>query len=802
MLRSLRYAVRSLWFNKGFAFVAIACLSLGVGLNTTIFSVVDGVVIQSLPYFDADRITTIDARNEKADIDEGGISYLDYVDIKAAQASLSVTAALSTRSMTISDGAGEPERVLGSMVTWDLFPLLGKQPILGRPFAENDDKPGAERVVMLSYSVWMNRYQGDRSVIGRRVIINTLPTEIIGVMPDEFEFPENQKLWTTLAQSQVGSTRQNRSIQVFGRLKPGVAEEQAQKDLSAVAGRLAQTYPSTNENWDFDVRSLKANFIPSDVRQIIFLMMGGVTLVLLIACSNVANLQLARASVRQREISIRAALGAGRWQIVRQLLTESAVLGLLSVPLALAIAYVGDQLLYGLVPAGQMPYYIHWRIDWRSASYGTAVAVGTAVVFGLLPALQATRGSLQSSMKDGARGATGARTWTRNILVAAEVALSVVALVGALLFVRTFQNLDSFNLGFDPKPLMTMRFYMPGDVYAVEDAKLRRVKDIVERVEALPNVVAAYSSNFVPMGGGGGGGDIVIEGRPVEEGRRSNIQVTGVTPHFFKTLGVAVRGADLPDAQGWTKNPVAVINQTMADRFWADRNPIGARFRVENGDATDWLTVTGVIADILHDDVDPENRGYPTAYISYAYQQALNTGLVIRTAAGDPAAITGAVREAIRGSDPNLAIFNINTMETVRVRSFWHFALFGWVFATIGGVGLLLASIGVYGVLSYSVSQRTQEIGVRMALGATNRDVLTLIVGQGLRLAVSGVVVGLGLSAVAMPLAKSFLYNVSPFDPLSFIGVSVFLIGIAALASYAPARRAMRVSPTQALRGE
>ncbi len=801
-MRQLRFAFRSLWLNKGFAFVAIACLSLGVGLNTTIFSVVDGVVIQSLPYFDADRIMTIEGRNDKAEIDEAGVSYLDYIDMKAAQTSLSSMAALSTRSMAISDGAGEPERVLGSMVTWDLFPLLGKQPILGRPFAENDDKPGAERVVMLSYSVWMNRYQGDRSVIGRRVLVNTLPSEVIGVMPDEFEFPENQKLWTTLAQSQVENPRQNRNLQVFGRLKPALTEAQAQKDFSAVAGRLAQAYPAVNENWDFDVKSLKSNFIPSDVRQIIFLMMGGVTLVLLIACSNVANLQLARASVRQREISIRSALGAGRWQIVRQLLTESALLGLLSVPFALAIAYVGDQLLYTLVPAGQMPYYIQWRIDWRSASYGTAIAVGTAVLFGLLPALQATRGSLQGSMKDGARGATGSRTWTRNILVAAEVALSVVALVGALLFVRTFQNLDTFNLGFDPKPLMTMRFYMPGDVYAVDDAKLRRVRDIVERVEALPGVQAAYSSNFVPMDGGGGGGDIVIEGRPVEQGRRSNIQVTAVTPHFFKTLGVAVRGADLSDAQGWTKNADAVINQTMADRFWKDQSPIGARFRVESGDTTDWLTITGVVGDILHDDVDPENTGYPTAYVSYAYQQTLNTGLVIRTAAGDPAAITGAVREAIRASDPNLAIFNINTMDTVRVRSFWQFALFGWVFATIGGVGLLLASIGVYGVLSYSVSQRTQEIGVRMALGAANRDVLTLIVGQGLRLAIAGVVVGLALAAFAMPLAKSFLYNVSPFDPVSFIAVSVFLIAVAALASYAPARRAMRVSPTQALRGE
>lgn len=801
MLRQLRYAVRSLWFNKGFALVAIGCLSFGVGLNTTIFSVVDGVIIQSLPYLDSDRIVSLNTRNQKADIDEYPVSYPDFRDWRAGQTSLSTVAGTSTRSLTISDGASEPERFSGSDVTWDLFPMLGKQPIIGRPFSESDDKAGAANVMMLSYDIWMNRYQGDQSVVGRKVLVNTQPTEIIGVMPKDFEFPENQKLWVPLVPHQQTFARDNHSIQAFGRLKPGVSVDEAQRDLSLVAARLAAAYPASNENWDADVRTLKATFIPSDVRQIIFLMMAGVTLVLLIACSNVANLQLARATVRQREISIRAALGAGRWQIVRQLLTESALLGLASVPFALALAYVGDQLLESLVPAGQMPYYIHWRIDWRSATYGAAIAVGTAVLFGLVPALQATRGSLQGAMKDGSRGVIGGRTWTRNALVGAEVALAVVALVGALLFVRTFYNLNTFNLGFDSRPLMTLRYFMPGDAYTVDDAKLRRVKDIVERAEALPGVDAAFSSNFVPIDGGGDSGNVVIEGRPIEKGRQSSIRFTGVSPHFFKTLGVSVRGRALTDAEGWARTPFAVINQTMADRFWKDQNPIGGRFKLDGRDL-DWFTIVGIVPDILHDDVDPENRMVPGAYVSYAYGQTINTGLVIRTVSGDPAAITSAVRGVIRESDPNLPIFAVETMETVRAKSFWQFALFGWVFATIGVVGLLLASVGVYGVLSYSVSQRTQEIGVRMALGAADRDVLTLIVGQGVRLASWGVVAGLGLAALAMPAAKAFLYNVSPFDPASFIAVSVFLIGVAALASYAPARRAMRVSPTQALRGE
>jgi predicted permease len=647
----------------------------------------------------------------------------------------------------------------------------------------------------------MNRYQGERSVIGRNVLINAEPTEIIGVMPRDFEFPENQKLWVPLVAHQFQFARDNHSVQAYGRLKPGVSVDQAQRDLSLVAARLAKEYPASDENWDADIRTMKDRFIPSDVTQIIFLMLGGVTLVLLIACSNVANLQLARATVRQREISIRAALGADRWQIVRQLLVESAVLGLLSVPLALAIAYAGDKLLYTLVPAGQMPNYIQWRIDWRSAMYGASVAVGTAVLFGLVPALQATRGSLQGSLKDGARGATGARAWTRNLLVGAEVALAVVALVGAMLFVRSFYNLNTFNLGFDPKPLMTMRFYMPGQAYTVDDAKLRRVKDIVERVEALPGVEAAFSSNLVPIDGGGGAGNVVIDGRPVEKGRESTIRFTGVTPHFFKTLGVSVRGRELTDTEAWSKSPYAVINQTMAAKFWKDKDPIGARFKLDGQDL-DWFTIVGVVPDILHNNVDPDIRPLPGAYVSYAYQQTINTGLVIRAAAGNPASITAVAREAIRASDPNLPVFEVETMDVVRAKSFWQFALFGWVFATIGVMGLLLAAVGVYGVLSYSVSQRTQEIGVRMALGAASGDVLTLIVGQGVRLAGVGVLAGLALAAVAMPAAKAFLYNVSPFDPASFVAVSVFLISVAALASYAPARRAMRVSPTQALRGE
>ena len=803
MFREVRYAVRALWLNKGFAAVAILCLSFGIGLNTTIFSAVDGVLIQSLPYHDAGRLVILNTTNRKSGVSKNSVSYRDFIDWKAQNSSFSALSASAYRNLTISDGTGEPERFSGSEISWDLFPMLGIQPELGRAFTAADDQPGAEAVALISHTVWMRRYQGDPAAVGRRILINARPYQIVGVMPANFEFPQNQKLWVPIVPRVFQADRNVRDLVLFGRLKPGSTVELAQQDLSTVARQLAAQYPDSNENWDALVRPLKAQFIPRDVEQVILLMMGGVTLVLLIACSNVANLQLARASVRQREISIRSALGAGRGQIVRQLLIESVTLGLVSVPLGLVIAYVGDRLISSLVPPDTMPYYIHWAIDWRSASYSVAVAVGTALLFGLVPALQATRGNLQDSLKEGSRGNTGSRGWARNILIGAEVALSLVALVGALLFVRTFVNLDTKDIGFDPKPLMTMRFYMPGEAYDAPDSKLRRVQDIVERVEGLPGVDTAFSSNLVPISGGGGGGNVVIEGRPAEKGREAEIRFTGVTPHFYRALGLKlISGSDFTDLQGWSRMPVAIINQTMAERFWKDQNPIGARFRLaDTAAADDWFTVIGVGPDVHHDDVGSSNPKFAGAYVPYAYQQSVNTGLVIRTA-GNPAQIAPAVRAVIRAADPNLPVFNVNTMDTVRAKSFWQYGLFGWVFSTIGIVGLLLAAVGVYGVLSYSVAQRAQEIGVRMALGAGQRDVLKLVVGQGVRLALYGVAAGVAIAAVAMPAARSLLYDVSPLDPISFSVVSIFLVGVAALASYAPARRAMKVNPTTALRGE
>jgi putative ABC transport system permease protein len=802
LLQDIRYAVRSLWNSKGFTTVAILCLGFGIGLNATIFSVIDGVLLKPYPYADPDRILVVGTQNQRTD-DRSGLSFLDMRDWKEANSVFTTIAAVTGRSLTIADRGGEPERYLGAAVSWDLFPLLGTSPVLGRGFTSEDDRPAAGPVVLLGYDLWTRRYRGDSQIVGASILINGAPHVVVGVMPAGFAFPNNQRLWIPLEPIVFRDARNSRSLFAFGRMKPGVTLDRVRQDLDAIAGRLAGQYPGTNEGWRSQLRTLREAFLPDEVPLVLYLMMAGVTLVLFIACSNVANLLLARAAGRRREIAVRTALGAGRGRIVRQLLTESVVLGLISVPLGIALAAVGTRLITAGMPPDQVPYYVRWELDWRSVAYTVAVAATTALAFGLFPALQASRGNLHETLKEGTRGNSVARSPLRSTLVVVQVAFALVALVGALLFVRTFMNLGGANLGFDTKPLMGMRFYLAGTEYEPEDAKLRRVEDIVRRVEALPGVRAAFASNLVPLSGGGGGGTVVVDGRPAQATERAGIAFIGVTPHFTTTLGVGVtRGRDFTEAEGWSRTPVAVITESMATRFWPGGDPVGGRFRLAEEAKLEWFTVIGVTRDANVFGIDPSSDEPPVvAYVPYAYQQLLNTGLTVQVE-GEPTAVTSAVRAALRDADPNLPMFQARTISESRRLSFWQYGLYGWIFGTIGVMGLLLAAIGVYGVLSYSVSQRTQEIGVRMALGADHGDILRLVVGHGLLLAGIGIGAGLALSAAGMPLARSLLYQVSPFDPVTVTAVAAFLVLVAFLASYVPARRATRVHPVGALRGE
>jgi predicted permease len=533
-------------------------------------------------------------------------------------------------------------------------------------------------------------------------------------------------------------------------------------------------------------------------------MMGAVSFVLLIACANVANLLLARATARHREVAIRTALGAGRWHIVRQLLTESVVVALLGGAGGALLAVWGTDLIWlGIPPESDTPYYIQWAVDGSTLLYTVVVSIVVGVVFGLAPALEATRPNLQESLKEGGRGAAGARKHRlRNALVVAEVALSLILLVGASLFVRSFVKAYQASGGFDTAPLMTLRFAMAGDVYTGPGPKMRRVEDLVRRVEALPGVVAATASNTIPLGGGGNGSSIVIDGKPVSPGEEPSIFWTGVTAHWFRTLDVPIAaGRDFTEREAAESSAVAVINQTMAARFWSDGDPLGRRFRFAGDSAIGWITVIGVTPDIHNNDLDDTER-QPSAYLPYPYLATLNTGFIVRVARGNPADVTAAVRREFRAADPNLPVFEAQSMEALRQLGFWQFKLFGWMFSVFGVIALLLAAVGVYGVLAYSVTQRTQEIGVRVALGARAGDVLRLVVGQGVRLALLGIGIGLlGAFGITRVLV-SVLFDVSPSDPLSFGGVALFLTAVAVLASWIPARRAARVDPMVALRYE
>jgi putative ABC transport system permease protein len=800
----IRLAVRSLVHDRSLSAIVVLCLALGIGVNATLFSVIDGVLIQPLPFQEPDRLVVLNQVSERRGIREAGVSYLDLQDIRERATSLSTVAASGGRVIALSD-RDEAERVQGAAITSNLFPTLGVRPILGRHFRDDDDRPGAEPVVMLSHEIWQRRYHGDPAVVGRIIKLNGKPHAVIGVMPPRFSFPQAQKVWIPLGPNAATDNRDSRYLFALGRLKSGVDLARTRGELVSIASELSAQYPSTNDGWSAMVQPLTDRVIPNNIRLVLATMMGAVTLVLLVACANVANLMLARSSGRQREFCVRAALGAGRAQLVKQLLTECVALALAAAPLGLAIAYCGVWLLDQAVPPNQVPSYLHWEISGRGIAYTIILSALTGLVFGLAPVLQAGRLDLQEALRDGARGSGHSRRRARlcNALVMIEVAMALILLVGASLFVRSFLNLQSGIPGFDTAPLLTARFFMTGGTYATDEQKAQRVDDIMRRVEAWPGVVAAFASNFVPLDAGGGSGHAIVDGRAAPVGEEPLIVFTAVTPHLYRTMGLSiVRGRDFLDAEGAGRAPVAVINETMAKKLWPGTDAIGRRFRLVETEPPEWLTVIGVAPDIRMFDRYDDKPPIPAAYVPYRFASFENIGLTIRAANNDPATLAAAVRREIRASDAGLPIFDVRTMEDLRREGFWQFRVFAYMFGIFGAAALFLAGVGVYGVLSFSVSQRTQEMGVRIALGASRAAVLGLVVRQGAMLALIGVAAGLVGAFGITRVIRSLLYHVTPTDPLSFGGVTLFLVGIAVLASYLPARRATNVDPIIALRNE
>ncbi len=804
--QDVRYAARGLLRSPGFAALIVLCLALGIGVNSVVFSISDSVSLRPLPFEEPDRLVTLYSTQPGAGVERGPVSYQDYRDWKEQARSYSDVAAHSYRSLSITEGV-ESERFQGSAVTSNLFSLLGEHPVLGRPFAAADDQPGAPPVVMLSHGLWQRRYAGDPSVIGRTLIVNGAAHTVIGVMRPGFRFPQVAELWIPVVPLEYASSRRERTLIPYARLADGVTIAAADGELAAVAERLARTHRD-DEGWSAKIGSMRDNLMPVQLQIATMAMVGAVSLVLLIACANVANLLLARATGRQREIAIRTALGAGRWRVVRQLLTESVLLGASSAPLGMLIAYVGLEAIMAAIPSTVIvPYYIDWGMNTRVVVFTTAVSVLTGVLFGLAPALQAARASLAGTLKDGGRGAGGsrARNRLRNTLVVVEVAFSLMLLVGASLFVRSFLNIMNADAGFDTSSLMTMRLFMAGDGYASPESMTARVEDVVRRVEALPGVTAAFASNLVPLSRGGGNAGILAEGTVVEAGQEPRVTFFATTAHALDTLGqTLLSGRDFTDAEASTRSGAVIVNRALAARIWPRLSDIvGRRFRFATDPADEWLTVIGVVSDFQPLVLRDKGIVEPLAILPYPYQAMSDTGLTIRVAGGIPAAsITAAARQAIGQSDASLSVFDIRTGTENREGRFWAPLFLTWMFSIFGAAALFLAGIGIYGVLSYSVAQRSQEFGVRVALGASRYRILSLVVGQGARLAAVGIAVGSAGAFVVTRVVQSLLYNVTPTDPISFGGMALVLAAVTVLAGCVPAGRATSVDPIVVLRGD
>jgi putative ABC transport system permease protein len=803
LLQDLRYAVRMLFKSPGFAAIAVICIAIGIGANTSIFSVVNAMLIRPFPYADPDRIVALHEVQPKNKIDKGDFSNLDYQDLRQqVTAPFSDTAAFTKRSITFS-GDGEPERVEGASISWNLFPLLGIAPAHGRTFRPDEDRAGGPGAVLLSHELWMRRFNGDPGVVGKTVLVNAAPHTIVGVMPPGFKYPENQLAWIPLAPYVHDNPRSERKLAVLGRLKPGVSVEGARAEVKACVDRIAAQFPDTHLGWSGDVRSLRDDVGDPKRRLMIFTMLGAVICVLLIACSNVANLLLARATVRQREVAVRAAFGAGRLRLLRQFLTESVVIGLLGGLLGLAFAYWGIRWIEISIPAeNAVPYWVKFTIDGTVLLYTFGIAVVTGLLFGIAPALQALKTDLHETLKEGGRGAGGGlrRNRLRSSLVIAQVALSLALLVSASLFVRSFLKIQDEYGGVRTDHRMTMRIYLPAGRYEKDADMSRRVEDVVRRLETLPGVEAASASNNIPLGDGGGYGRIAVEGKSFPRGEEPSIFWAGVGPHFLRTIGLApIHGRSFTDAEGFSLSHAALINQTLAAKLWPGQDPTGRRFRLLEGHYTEWISVIGVIPDFKSGQVNDEVQ--PSAYLPFPYQASRNTGLMIRTRA-NPVQVVADARRQIHASDPNLPVFDVYTLEQIRRQGTWEYRFLGGMFMVFGAIALFLAAIGVYGVLSYTVSQRVREIGVRVALGAQEGDVVGLVLRQGMLLAVFGIGFGLPLAFGASQVVAGTLYNTSPNDPVSFGLISLVLAATAALASYMPARRALEVDPLDALRGE
>ncbi|MBC7788537.1 MAG: ABC transporter permease [Anaerolineae bacterium] len=802
LLHDLRLASRTLLRSRAFTLTAVLCLALGIGVNTAIFSIVNAILLRPLPLLDPQRIVQLHATKLKQGISESNMSFADMTDVRERSGSFEAVAGMYGRSFNLS-GGDQPERIEGMAVSHNLFELIGSRPVLGRAFRPEEDMPGAERVVILGNGIWRRRFGGRANILGQAIQLNGAPYTVVGIMPDRFKFPETQEIWVPMALD-ASEDRGERYIWSIGRLKEGVTLAQGRSELATLAGRLAQQYP-TNVGWELDAKLWQDEVVEGNTRLMLYLMLGAVGFVLLIACANVANLLLARATSREREVALRVALGASRGRIVRQLLTESMLIALAAGALGILIAVWWVDLMVASIPE-EMPYWITFGVDKVGLLYTFLLSIATGLLFGILPALRASRPDLHASLKEGGRGASGgARSHRlRSALVMSQLALSVILLVGASLMVKSFLAMSRANAGFETARLLTMRTYLAGERYDGVPARSAFLEGIIERTQALPGVVRAVATTAIPTDDGGTGTSIVAEGRSIARGDETMVTFFGSTAGLFDVLGTPLL-AGRPFTKQETADSsasVVIVNRALADLMWPGETAVGKRVHLGMTDTATWMTVVGVANDLHYEEFAEETaQSRLQVHVPYGRSAWRTMAIIIQTR-GNPSSLVSAVRREIRAADPNLPTYDVRTMDDVRRYTLWPYRLYGQIFGAFAVIALVLASIGVYGVVAYAVSMRTREIGVRIALGAQTGDVVRMVVGQGVVLAVAGVAIGLvGALAVSRLLAGA-LYGISATDPSSFLLIPLMLAGVALLASYLPARRAARVDPVVALRSE
>ena len=811
LLQDIRFGLRMLLKSPSVSIVATIALALGIGANTAIFSVVNAVLLRPLPFPDPDSLVALFETDLQRGMQRGSHSYPNFFDIRTQNTVLERVSTYRSGDY-IMTGRGEPARLQGAVVTADLLPLLGVQPVLGRMFLPDEDKPSETgRVVILSQPLFQKRFSADPSILNQSITLNGVAYTVVGVMPSGFEFPiqnEPVELWTTIAGDASGKTpvttqRGAHFLRVIGRLKPGVTLEQAQADLTTIASRLEQQYPDTNTRRGLRVDSALSALV-GDVRPMLFILLGAVACVLLIACANVANLLLARATGRHKEMAIRAAMGASRVRVIRQLLTESVLLSLLGGAVGLLLAVWWSDLLIALGKE-DIPRAVQVGIDWRVLGFTLGVSLLTGIIFGLAPAFHSSKSELIDSLKEGGRGTSeGARrNKVRNVLVVSELAIAVVLLVGAGLLIQSLWRLQRVNSGLVPENVLTFNVGLPEVKYNYEK-QAQFFIDLKSRLEATPGVQSASSILPLPLSGDRFSISFEIEGRPMapKDHPSGDFFSTGVG--YFRAMGIPIiKGRDFDDRDRYGSTPVVIITETLARQFFPNEDPIGKRIKpginTIEGDTTTMREIIAVVSDVRNRSLDTEPRA--AYYVPQTQVPFDQMAMVVKTA-GDPHNLISAATKQVAAMDQDIPVFAAKTMEEYLSASVAAPRFSTTLLSIFAAVALVLTVVGLYGVMSYSVAQRTNEIGIRLALGAQSRDVLLMIVKQGSVLIILGLVIGLAGAFALTRLIASWLFGVTAKDPFTFVAVAVLLAAVALLACYVPAWRATKVDPMEALRCE